>query len=53
MSNDLPAERWSQATEELRITDWVHVTRPAAATTTGRERDNWGKAVDTPSLTCR
>ena len=36
-----------------QITDWVHVTRPAAATTTGHERYNLGKVVDTPSLTCR
>ena len=43
----------SRAFSEQHITDWVHVTRPAAATTTGRERCNLGKVVDTPSLTCR
>jgi hypothetical protein len=36
-----------------QITDWVHVTRPAAATATGHERCNSGKVADTPSLTCR
>ena len=36
-----------------QITDWVHVTRPAAATATGHERYSLGKVADTPSLTCR
>ena len=31
------------------ITRWVHVTRPAAATATGRERGRLGEVADTPA----
>jgi hypothetical protein len=34
-----------------QITDWVHVTRPAAATGAGMRTGCSGEAPDTPSLT--
>ena len=39
----------SRACSARHPTGWVHVTRPAAATATGRERCNLGKVADTPS----
>ena len=35
------------------ITDWVHVTRPAAATGAGTRTGSLGKAPDTPPPSCR
>ena len=37
----------------LHITDWVHVTRPAAATGAGTRTGRLGKAPDTPPPSCR
>ena len=45
--------RWASSQGQLRITDWVHVTRPAAATGAGTRTGSLGKAPDTPPLSCR
>ena len=37
----------------LQLTDWVHVTRPAAATGAGTRTCSLGKAPDTPPPSCR